>query len=329
MNLVTGATGLVGTHVLLTLLQQGKKVVATKRKGSDLKEVEKVFSYYTGDSKKLFEQIIWKDIDLHDVFALDELLQGIQSVYHCAAVVSLNNSDKSDLFKVNSEGTANLVNACLHNKIQEFCFVSSITTIQNADIKTGLDENVLWKGNKKQNAYSLSKYLAEQEVWRGMEEGLNAVIVNPGVIIGPGNWNRGTGKLFSTSKKGVKFYTEGTNGFVGAGDVAKIMVQLMDKKIFGERFILVEGNYSFRHILEQIHIALGKTPPSINATKRFLQIGRIFTFLLPDDLKINSSMIDTLLEKTSYANTKLFRFLDYRYQSVDDWIRFAAGVYNQ
>lgn len=329
MNLVTGATGLVGTHVLLTLLQQGKKVVATRRKNSNVTEVEKVFSYYTPDAKKLFDQIVWKEIDLQDVLALEELLEGISSVYHCAAVVSLSNSDKNSLFKVNTEGTANLVNACLEKKIKAFCFVSSITTIQNNDIKTELDENVLWKSNQKQNAYSLSKYLAEQEVWRGIEEGLNAVIVNPGVIVGPGNWHRGTGKLFSTSKRGVKFYTEGTNGFVGVMDVAKIMTRLLDKKIFGERFILVENNYSFRCILEQIHLALGKTPPSINASKRFLQLGRIFTFLLPDDLQINSSMIDTLLEKTRYSNSKLFRYLDYHYQPIEECIRFSATVYNQ
>jgi len=327
LNLVTGATGLVGTHVLLTLLQQGKKVVATKRATSNLAEVEKVFSYYTSDSKKLFSQIVWRDVDLNDVLSLDELLNEITAVYHCAALVSLNNSDRNELLKVNVEGTANLVNACIDKKIESFCFVSSIATIQNQDIKTDLDENVLWKSKPNENVYSLSKYLAEQEVWRGMEEGLNVVIVNPGVIVGPGNWDRGTGKLFSLSKKGVLFYTEGVNGFVDVKDVAEMMVELCDKKIYGERFLLVENNYSFKEILEQIHFALGKKPPQIKAGKFFLNFGRIFTFLLPQDLKVNASMIETLTDKTTYSSQKVKKCLNRNFTPIKQTIGFAAGVY--
>lgn len=327
MNLVTGATGLVGTHVLLTLLQQGKKVVATKRASSNLSEVEKVFSYYTNESKKLFDQIIWRDVDLNDVLGLDELLNDITSVYHCAALVSLNNSDRNQLLKINVEGTVNLVNACIQKKIDSFCFVSSIATLQNPDIKGDLDETVFWKNKPNQNVYSLSKYLAEQEVWRAMEEGLNAVIVNPGVIVGPGNWNRGTGQLFSLSKKGVLFYTEGVNGFVDVKDVAEMMVDLCDKKMFGERYLLVENNYSFKEILEQIHIALGKKPPQIKAGKFFLNLGRLFTFLLPENLKVNASMIETLTDKTTYNSQKVKKCLSRSFTPISQSIGFAAGVY--
>lgn len=327
MNLVTGATGLVGSHVLLQLLQQGKSVIATKRSSSNLSEVEKVFSYYTPEYKQLFSKIIWRDADFNDVLSLDELLKDVTAVYHCAALVSLNNSDRHQLLKTNTEGTANLVNACLNHKVEAFCFVSSITTIQNPDIHADLDENVFWKTKPNQTAYSISKYMAEQEVWRGMEEGLNAVIVNPGVIVGPGNWDRGTGKLFSVSKKGVKFYTEGINAFVGVKDVADVMVQLMDKKIFGERFLLIENNYSFKYILTKIHEALGKKPPQINAGKTFLKLGRILTFMLPENLKISSSMIETLLAKTTYSNRKICSKLNYKFTPIEECIEFAAAIY--
>ncbi len=327
MNLVTGATGLVGSHVLLQLLQQGKPVIATKRDSSNISEVEKVFSYYTSDYKQLFSKIIWRNADFTDVLSLDELLKDVTAVYHCAALVSLNNSDRQQLIKINTEGTANLVNACLNNKIEAFCYVSSITTIQNTDIHTGLDENIFWKAKPNQTAYSISKYMAEQEVWRGMEEGLNAVIVNPGVIVGPGNWDRGTGKLFSVSKKGVKFYTEGINAFVGVKDVADVMIQLVDKKIFGERFLLIENNYSFKYILTKIHEALGKTPPKINAGKTFLKLGQFFTFLLPENLKINGSMIETLLSKTTYSNRKVCVKLNYKFTPIEECIQFTAAVY--
>lgn len=329
MNLVTGATGLVGSHVLLTLLQQGKTVVATKRVNSDLDEVERVFSYYTPHYKELFQKIIWRDIDLMDVLGLDELLKDVKAVYHCAALVSLNNSDRNALLKINTEGTANIVNACIKNNIEAFCFVSSITTMQNDDVKGDIDETIFWKNKPNQNVYSLSKYLAEQEVWRGIEEGLNAVIVNPGVIVGPGNWERGTGKLFSVSYKGVKFYTGGTNGFVAANDVAAIMVELMDKKIFGERFILVENNYSFKFILQKIHEGLGKKPPQINAGKGFLNLGRILTFMLPEDLKVSASMIETLLSKTTYSNAKIKAVISHKLTPIEDCIRFSSGVYKK
>lgn len=329
MVIVTGATGLVGSHVMLRLLQQGKTVVGTKRPQSDLSEVERVFSFYTEDSKNLFNKIIWRDVDFSDVLGLDELLKDIKIVYHCAAMVSLDTNDKSEILKINTEGTANLVNACLHNKIDGFCYVSSITVLQNPDFIGDKDETVFWKSQPNQNMYSLSKHLAEQEVWRGIEEGLNAFVVNPGVIVGPGNWNRGTGKLFSTSYKGVKFYTEGVNGFVGVTDVASIMVELMDKKIFGERFVLVENNYSFKYIIQTIHTELGKTPPDINAGKTFLTLARIFTFLLPKDLKVSASMVETLLGKTTYSSKKIKEVLDWKFTPVEEQIRFSAGVYKK
>lgn len=327
MNLVTGATGLVGSHVLLTLLQQGQPVIAMKRSASNIKEVEEIFSYYTPEYKSFFNKIIWRGADLNDVLSFDELLKDVKAVYHCAAFISLQDKDKDELFKANKDGTANLVNACIHNKIESFCFVSSIATLQNKDIKTDIDETVFWKTAPDQSAYSLSKYLAEQEVWRGIEEGLNAVIVNPGVIVGPGNWGRGTGQLVSLSSKGVKFYTEGVTGFVGAIDVAGAMVALMNKKVFGERFILIENNYPFKYILDKIHSELGKPLPKIMAGPALLNLGKWFSFLMPDGQKLTSSTISALTTKTTFSNRKLSLFLDYKYTSIDECIKFASKCY--
>lgn len=327
MNFVTGATGLVGSHLLLTLLQQGQSVIAMKRPSSNIKEVEEIFSYYTPDYKELYKKIIWREGDLNDVLGFDELLKDVTTVYHCAALISLRDKDRDYLLKANKEGTANLVNACINNKIQAFCFVSSITTLQNKDIRTDVDEKVFWKTTPGQSAYALSKYLAEQEVWRGMEEGLNAVIVNPGVIVGPGNWGRGTGQLVSLSAKAVKFYTEGVTGFVGAIDVAGAMVALVNKKIFGERFILVENNYSFKYILDAIHTALGKPLPRIKAGIGLLTLGKWFSFLMPDGQKLTTSTISALSSKTTFSNKKLGLFLDYKYTSIDECIKFASKCY--
>jgi len=314
---------------LLTLLQQGQPVIAMKRKSSNIKEVEEIFSFYTSEYKALFNKIIWREADLNDVLGFDELLKDVKTVYHCAALISLVDKDKDALLKAKKEGNPSLVNACITNKIESFCFVSSIATLQNKDIKTDVDEKVFWKTAPDQSAYSLSKYLAEQEVWRGIEEGLNAVIVNPGVIVGPGNWGRGTGQLVSLSAKGVKFYTEGVTGFVGAIDVARAMVALVNKKVFGERFILVENNYPFKYVLDKIHTELGKPLPKIKAGKALLNLGKWFSFLMPDGQKLTSSTISALTTKTTFSNGKLSLFLDYKYTSIDECLKFASQCYQK
>jgi dihydroflavonol-4-reductase len=327
LNLVTGATGLVGSHLLLNLLQEGKPVVALKRPNSNIKEVETVFSFYTPDHKELFNKIIWREADLQDVIGLEQLLKEVTVVYHCAALISLNDKDRELMLRINKNGTANLVNACLNNGIKEFCFVSSIATLQNKEITRNIDETVFWKPMPNQNAYALSKYLAEQEVWRGIEEGLNAVIVNPGVIVGPGNWGRGTGQLISLSEKGIKFYTEGETGFVAAKDVAGVMAALMNKKIYGERFVLIENNYSYKYIVDKIHERLGKEAPKIKAGRILLEMARTFGFLIPGDYKLSSSTISNLLGKTSYSGRKLGTFLDYKYTTIDETIDFTSQCY--
>ena len=162
-----------------------------------------------------------------------------------------------------------------------------------------------------------------------MEEGLNAVIVNPGVIVGPGNWGRGTGQLVSLSAKGIKFYTGGVTGFVGAIDVAGVMVALMNKKIFGERFILVENNYPFKYVLDKIHTQLGKPLPKILAGRGLLRLGKWFSFLMPTGQKLTSSTISALTSKTTFSNGKLNRFLDYKYTSIDECLKFASECYQK
>lgn len=324
MNLITGATGLVGAHVALKLLMQGKPVIALRRKNSDAGETEKLFSYYTPDYKTLFSKISWRGGDVTDVLSLDEAMQGVDTVYHCAGFVSLNDKDEKELFRINRDGTANAVNAALGAGVKRFCHVSSVATIQNADIHAPLDETIFWKAGKYQSAYAISKYLGEQEVWRGIEEGLNAVIVNPGVIIGPGFWSKGTGQLFSLSLKGIKFYTEGRTGFVSANDVAEIMIALTEQEKFGERFILVEDNYSFRDVLNKIHAGLGRPQPSVRAGRFLLNAGRFFGGLGLADANITKATVNSVLGRTTYSSQKVKQNLNYHFESLNDCISFTC-----
>lgn len=312
---------------MLELLLQNKPVTALKRSSSDISKVEKLFSYYTSESKTLFQKIKWVEGELSDTVNLEEILKGVKTVYHCAGFISLDNKDEKKLFIINKEGTANMVNACLFGGVESFCHASSIATLQNADFTNEIDESIFWKSQPNQSAYSVSKYLAEQEVWRGMEEGLNAVIVNPGVILGPGFWDQGSSEIFTTCKNGIKFYPDGANGFISAQDVARCMINLTENKKFKERFILVENNYSFKEILDSIHQNFNKPLPNIKAGKFLLNLARFFSFLLPVGSKINRSTIEAVLSTTHYSNKKLVQNIDFKLTPIKDCISFTCKAF--
>jgi nucleoside-diphosphate-sugar epimerase len=261
MILVTGATGLVGSHLIFDLVKKEEKVRALKRKNSDLIFVKTLFLSHP----KLFEKIEWRDGDVTDIFSLQEALKGITKVYHCAAMVSFIPSEVVEMMKININGTANLVNLCLENKIEKLCYVSSVAAINRINEDETIDENSQWKISKQNSNYSISKYGAEREVWRGIAEGLNAVIVNPTIIFGPGNWKTGSTAMFPKIWKGLKFYTDGTTGFVDVRDVSKAMILLMESEIHSERFIINAENLSFKKIFDWAAEGLGKSKPNIYA----------------------------------------------------------------
>lgn len=314
MNLVTGATGIVGSHVVLELLQRNQPVVAAKQKNSNLKQVEKLFSYYTPNHKQLFEKITWVELDVCDMFSIEDALEGVSTVYHCAGFVSFNKSDRKKLMQINETGTANVVIACMKKKIDALCHVSSLATINNLDYTQPLHEGVFWKASGKESDYALSKYNAEREVWRGIEEGLNAVIVNPGIVLSPGFWHQSSSQIFDTCYNGNKFYTNGMGSYVSATDVAKAMIELTQKRLFANRYILIENNYSYRDIFNQIHTQLSKPLPSIQATRTILEIGKIgmaiMAFLSGKKPNITRSIINSALNKQIFSNKKLKEVLD-------------------
>lgn len=331
MNLITGATGLVGAHVALALLQQNKSVVAIKRQGSDILKTKKLFSYYTSDADILFNKIKWIDADVCDIYSLLEALEGIETVYHCAGFVSFNSKDNKQMHRINAEGTANLVNACLEKNIKALCHVSSIATLQNPDITKNIDESVYWKSSPSASDYAISKYNGEREVWRGTEEGLSAVIVNPGIILGPGFWHQSSGKLIETCYHGNPFYTNGSSATIDAKDVADCMIQLTEKKEFSKRFVLIENNYSFKEILLKVHKALGKKEPSIEVGKVLLTIGKwidkIRAFITSKEQLITKETINACLDNNSYNNKRVKEILSYQFIPLQNTVQFACDAY--
>ena len=230
MILVSGATGFVGSYIVCELLRQNKKVRALRRLSSSLNEFEMVCKIQSITPQQL-EQLEWFNADVLDLGDLELAFDGIDEVIHAAAIVSFLPSQQGMMHQVNVEGTANMVNLALHFGVKKFGYLSSIAAIGRSINGAAINENTKWENSEHNTAYAETKLAAEMEVWRGIQEGLNAVMVNPGVIIGACDFTKGTGKMFETAKNGLKFYTPGVNGFVDVRDVVTILLQLMQRNI--------------------------------------------------------------------------------------------------
>jgi dihydroflavonol-4-reductase len=276
MIFVTGGTGLIGAHLLFELVLTNKKVRALKRETSDVQQVVKIFSYYTEHPEDLFSRIEWVNGDILDYFGLEQLTKGVDEIYHCAAIISFRRSDRRQMIRNNVEGTANLVNAALQNKVKKICHVSSVSALGPNHNGFPTDEQTNWIPSKRVTSYSESKFFSETEIWRGIEEGLDAVIINPSVVLGPGNWKSGSPQLFQTIWDGMKFYTRGITGYVDVKDVVKAMVLLMKEKNFekykNQRFLLNSENWSYKEIFHRIADALNRPRPAWVASNIMLAL---------------------------------------------------------
>jgi nucleoside-diphosphate-sugar epimerase len=259
-------------------------------------------------------------------------MKGCTKVYHCAALVSFHHDDFQQLIKLNREGTGNIVNVCLDLGVEKLCYVSSTAAVGSNGSEL-ITEKTPWKNTPTTTGYSISKYNAEREVWRGIEEGLNAVMVNPCVILGAGNWNDSSLTIFRTLKKGMKFYPPGSNSIVDARDVAEIMVRLMESDIHSERFLCIGSNQSFFELMSKISMQLGVKAPSkeaprflVNLVRRMAGFISIFTRKKPS---ITKETLQSLFGERSYSSEKVKSALDFEFRSLEDTIENSiAGRIN-
>lgn len=330
MILVTGGTGLLGSHVLYELARQGRKVRAIKRETSDVDMVRRVFSYYSDQPDDLLKNIDWFTADLMDFGLIGDALDGIKEVYHVGAVVSLYPSDHKAMLKVNIEGTANLVNLSMDKEVEKFCYVSSVASLGRGLNGNPTSEEDYFVTSRKNTIYSVSKYGAEREVWRGMEEGLNAVIVNPSFILGPGFWADNSG-LFRLVREGMKYYTDGINGYVDARDIVKAMIQLMDRNIFNERFILSTESISYLELFGTMAKYLGKPAPAVKipniVTEMVWRMEAARTFITRSTPILTREMAHTMKQKYFYTHEKLRKTLDFEFIPLEQSIREICGFY--
>ncbi|MHB1920638.1 MAG: NAD-dependent epimerase/dehydratase family protein [Chitinophagaceae bacterium] len=250
MVLVTGGTGFLGSHLLKALIEEGVPVRSIYRK--------KILQHVAVD---IATKVEWVQADILDVSILPDLMKEVTVVYHCAGMISFNPGMQDQLRKVNVEGTANIVNAALDASVQKLVHVSSAASLGRARPGTGLDETKAWEEDTNNSYYGYTKYLGEMEVWRGVAEGLQAVIVNPTIMLGKGDWSTGSLALVKQVFDEFPYYSKGINGFVDVEDVVRAMILLMNQEIQSERFILNAENWSYLDLFTEMARKMGKRPP--------------------------------------------------------------------
>lgn len=319
--LVTGGTGLLGGYLLRALIQQNKHVTALYRE-----------QFPTLLRKDEIEKINWYKGDILDISCLQDIMAQCTQVYHCAGMVSFNPARVEQMMKINAEGTANVVNISLESGIKKLVHVSSVAALGKKRNKATITEQVKWDEDANLTAYGNSKYQAEMEVWRGISEGLDAVIVNPSIILGVGDWHKGSAAMFKNAYKEFSWYTEGTSGYVDAMDVAKIMISLMDSEISAERFIISAENRSFKDIFTQMALAFGKKPPHKKATP-FLsgivwRLEKIKSLFSSADPLLTRETAETAQMFIAFDNSKILNSLpSFKFRSIDDTIADYSREY--
>jgi dihydroflavonol-4-reductase len=331
MILVTGGTGLLGTHLLMDLTRNHERVRAIYRPSSDTGSVKNIFSLFRGDSDLQFGKIEWVPADITDYESLFEALDGVEKVYHAAAKVSIGPGDHTDLMRNNVGGTANLVNACLEKQVHKLCFVSSTAALGSANTGEEITEDMPWTRSKSRSTYSISKFNSEMEVWRGIAEGLNAVIVNPSTIIGAGTWKQSSAYLFTAVWKGLRFYPGGGTGFVDVRDVVRAMTGLMEGSFQGERFTVSSENLPYRQVLGMIARELGKKPPRFHASAFMTELAWRGDWLLSSltgkKRIITRDMSRSGKHSALFSNRKISDALGMEFIPIEQSIRGTAEIF--
>lgn len=331
MILVTGGTGLVGSHLLYFLLKDNKMVRVPHRKISDLQRVKKVFSYYTEDSQEYFNRVEWVRADITDLPALSEAFKGVTHVYHCAAFISFDPKDYHQLKKINIEGTANVVNLCLHHQVKKLCYVSSIATLGSTEDNSLINENTEWNPSAENSVYAITKYGAEMEVWRGAQEGLDVVVVQPSIIVGEGFPKSGIGAMLAMAQREIPVYPTGGIALVDVLDVVKMMRLLMKSDVVNRSFILSSKNISYKDLIGDLAALIDKKPPHkpVEQWKLmwFSSLDWLVSTLFGTKRKLLKSTVRTMYKESYYDGSAVVELLEIEYAPYAETLNRVVNRY--
>lgn len=320
--LITGSTGLLGSHLIQHLLEQGyRSIRALRQPLSDLSLLPEAAA----------GQVEWVEADVLDLPALEEAMQGVERVFHCAGIISFDRRDAALMRQVNVEGTANVVNLCLDYGVEKLVHVSSVAAIGRSKPGQTISEASKWERSPYNTRYGISKFLAEQEVWRGIEEGLNAVVINPSIILGPGRWDQGPARFFPMLYNGFPMYPQGATALVDVRDVARMMQLLMESDIHAERFIATAGHLPYKAFFAEIAAALGRQAPKVGISPILQQAALRWTQLKSLWSQERSLITPETLRQASaeffYDNTKSIQRLGFTYTPIKQTIAEAAQAF--
>lgn len=314
--LLTGASGLLGQHVLQSLTNEGHQVVATYRN-----QLPKFFTSFREDL------VQWVPCDICDITSLLPIMEHFDVVIHAAAMVSYDSRDEDALMLNNIEGTANVVNACLHAGISKLIFISSIASIGKAGSGHASDELTPYDEKEQSSNYGRSKFLAEMEVWRGQAEGLNVLILNPGIILGEGDEKRSSSNLFKIVAGGFPFYTQGSTAWVDVKDITRVIISFLNRaEGWNERYILISENRAFKDVFTQMATEMGVKPPHIFAGPWFTAIvwrlSYLKTLLFGGQATITKETAHSAQSNARFDNRKILRTLPgFEFNPISDTIR--------
>jgi len=320
--LVTGGTGFIGAYILKELVDKGYHVRAIRRSN-------KLPFFISPD---ILNKVEWVSGDVRDVISLNEAMQNVDAIIHSAAVVSFDKRDRAQMYNTNVDGTANVVNLALENGIKKLVHISSISALGRTASGEKVDEEKKWLNSKLNSHYGISKNKAEMEVWRGMGEGLDAVIINPSTVLGFGNWHDSSCAIFKNSYKGFPWYTKGINGFVAVEDVAKIAVLLIESNITEERFIINHENWEFKKLFDAIADGFGQKKPKWEATPFLSSIAwraeKIKSFLKNAKPLLTKETARIALSRTYWQNDKILKaFPGFSFMALESSITKACKNY--
>ena len=318
MILVTGGTGQIGSRLLLNLTKnKAYKVRAIYRNTQSLEKIRQLFVKHSDSGTTQFDTIEWIQADLSNIPALEKAFEGVTFVFHCAGLISFQPQDFDKLIEVNVQGTANIVNLSIDFGVKKLCYVSSVATLSTLP-HTPIDEENDWNNEDNNTDYAISKHGAEMEVWRGSQEGLPVVIVNPSVVLGGDFTDRGSGLLYKKVADGLRYYPAGATGFVGVDDVVRAMVQLQFSEVVGERFVLNAENLTYKAVLERIAKQLGVKAPTKRVSYQMLRflarLDGVLSFLHLKKRTLTLASADALGTVTTYNGEKIKKYIDFNYE---------------
>jgi len=321
MILVTGATGLVGSHLLLKLIEQDRVLVALYRSESKKNSTLDFLKERTKSAK--VAEIIWRKGDVCNQPSLAVAFEGITHLYHCAAFISFAHYKQETLMEVNQQGTTNLVNLAIKHQLKKIAYISSIAALGSDTTSDSIDESTPWNADQDHTPYAYSKFGAELEVWRATQEGVPAVIVNPGVILGTGVEGNPLKLLCNQIDKGLLFYPKGATGYVTVEDVVQVLTELMDSETENERFILVAENWSYEQMLRRIALIRKKRPPRIGLRKSWLQIAWGLEGILSLFGKrrfMTQALISSLCDIKHIQGNRIIKESSFKYSDIETYL---------